>query len=253
MPIKKHDFVELEFTGRLKDGPVFDTTDEKIAKENNAYNSQMEYKPAIIAVGENQVPPGLDEFLEGKELNKEYKVELKPEKAFGKKNAQKIKLVPLSAFKKQDIVPQPRLQVNIDNELGTILRVSGGRVLVDFNHPFSGQEITYTVKPLRIITDIKEKIQAFLKMGFNIPNTQVEVKENKAIITMPVDFPPPVLDAFKKKLIELTKVKEVEFKKEEIKKPSNESEKGLEKPKDSQSEEPQKPEKKETPKTTSQD
>lgn len=220
MPIKKHDFVELEFTGRLKDGPVFDTTSEKIARENNAFDAKMEYKPAIIAVGENQVPPGLDEFLEGKELNKEYTVELKPEQAFGKKDAKKIKLIPLSAFKKQDIMPQPRLQVNIDNELGTILRVSGGRVLVDFNHPFSGQEITYIVKPLKIITDTKEKIEAFLKMGFNIPNTKVEVKENKATITMPVDFPPPVLEAFKKKLVELTQVKEIEFKKAEIKKPA---------------------------------
>ena len=228
MTIKKHDFVELEYTGRLKEGPVFDTTSEKIAKENNIHNPQLEYKPGIICVGEEQVPKGLDEFLVGKELNKEYTVDLKPENAFGKKDAKKIKLVPLKAFKDQEIMPQPGLQVNIDNELGAVLRVSGGRVLVDFNHPFSGREVTYTFKPLRIVADSREKIDSYLKMGFNLPGIKVEVRENKAVITMPVEFPPPILESVKKKLVELTKVKDIEFKK-----PSNESEKGLEKPRDS--------------------
>ena len=31
--IKKHDFVEIEYTGRIKeDNAIFDTTEEKIAK-----------------------------------------------------------------------------------------------------------------------------------------------------------------------------------------------------------------------------
>lgn len=212
MPIKKHDFVEIEYTGQLKDGIVFDTTDEKTAKENNIHDPKAEYKPTIVCIGEQQIPEGLDEFLQGKETGQEYTVELLPEKAFGKKNAQKIRLIPLSAFKKQEIMPQPGLQVNIDNEMGTILRVSGGRVLVDFNHPLAGKKVTYQIKPLRIITDTKEKVEAFMKTSLNLPGIKTEIKDNKAIITMPLELPPPAQEPIRKKLIELTQVKEVEFK-----------------------------------------
>ena len=218
MTIKKHDFIELEYTGKFKDGQVFDTTDKKIAEQNKIYDSQMEYKPGIICVGEEQIPQGLDEFLEGKELNKEYTVEIPTVKAFGKKNAQLIKLVPLKQFIKQEIMPQPGLQINIDNQIATVLRVSGGRVLVDFNHPFSGKDVIYNIKILKKIEDTKEKIQSYLKMVFNLPDIGVEVKESKAEITLPIELPEPAQEPIKKKLIELTQVKEIEFKKSEAKK-----------------------------------
>lgn len=220
MPIKKRDFIEIDYTGRFKDNTVFDTTIKKIAEEGKIYDPKMEYKPGLICVGEQNLPPGLDKFLEGKELNKEYHVDLKPEEAFGRKNAQLIKLVPLRAFAKEEIMPQPGLQVNIDNELGTILRVSGGRVLVDFNHPFASKEVIYQIKVLRIVTDVKEKIDAYLKLAFNLPGIKTEVKENKAAITMPIELPEPVQEPIKKKITELTGVKEIAFVKniEEIEK-----------------------------------
>ena len=35
MALKKHDFIELDYTGRIKEtNEVFDTTDEDIAKKN---------------------------------------------------------------------------------------------------------------------------------------------------------------------------------------------------------------------------
>ena len=91
-------------------------------------------------------------------------------------------------------------------------------------------------------------------MSFNLPDIKVEVKENKAEITLPIELPPPAQEPIKKKIMELTKVKEIEFKKPETKKPepkkpSNESEKVLEKPKDSQREAPKQPENK--PESTS--
>lgn len=218
MTVKKHDFIELEYTGKFKDGTVFDTTDKKIAEQNNIFDPKMKYKPGTICVGEQQIPEGLDEFLEGKELNKEYTVEIPTTKAFGKKSAQLIKLVPLKQFIKQEIMPQPGLQVNIDDQIATILRVSGGRVLVDFNHPFSGKDVIYNLKIIKKIEDTKEKVQAFMKMSFNLPGTEVNVKENKAEITLPIELPPPAQEPIKKKIIELTQVKEVEFKKAEVKK-----------------------------------
>ena len=66
--VKKHDFVEIEYTGRIReDNTIFDTTEEKVAKENNAYDEHSEYGSVVICVGENHLPKALEEQLIGKE------------------------------------------------------------------------------------------------------------------------------------------------------------------------------------------
>ena len=144
--VSKKDFIEIEYTGKLKDeNVVFDTTDETVAKENGL-ESHSGYGSVIICVGEEQLLKGLDKNLEGKETGKEYDIELKPEDAFGNKNAKLIQLVPTSKFKQQNVQPMPGMQLNIDGVVGTIKTVSGGRTLVDFNHPLSGKVLTYKIK-----------------------------------------------------------------------------------------------------------
>ena len=69
--IKKGDFIELDYTGRLKDDKiVFDTTVEETAKASNVYNDKFKYKPTIICVGEAHLIKGLDDFLIGKNPGK---------------------------------------------------------------------------------------------------------------------------------------------------------------------------------------
>ena len=135
MVINKHDFLELEYSGKIKDtDDVFDTTVEKVAKDNNIFNSNIKYGPVIICVGEHQVITGLDEELIGKDLGK-YTINIPMEKAFGKKDGKLLKLIPLRKFKKEKIQPMPGLQVQVDESTGIVKTVSGGRVIVDFNHP----------------------------------------------------------------------------------------------------------------------
>ena len=175
--IKEKDFVELEYTAKIKDGnTVFDTTDEKLAKENkiyckkqeNKYDSKMPYGPVKICIGTGSILKGLEDSLVGKEPGKSYTIELSAENAFGKKNAKMLKIVNTNVFRKSNIDPMPGLQVNIDGIPGTIKSVTGGRTIVDFNHPLSGKEIVYDVKINRIITDEKEKINAFVSFQFNL-------------------------------------------------------------------------------------
>ena len=59
--IQKNDFIEIEYTGKTKDeGIIFDTTDEKLAKEQGFLQENAAYGPVIICVGQNQVISGLD-------------------------------------------------------------------------------------------------------------------------------------------------------------------------------------------------
>lgn len=176
MQVKKNDFIEIEFTGRAN-GEIFDTN---IKKEAEKINLKIEEKPIIICIGQGMLVKGFDKALEGKELDKEYKIKLSPEEAFGLRNKEMIKIIPLKIFKEKDINPYPGLVLNLDGILARILTVSGGRVIVDFNNPLAGKEIEYTFKIKREITDDKEKINALQDFFFK-KRFEFEIKDKKVI------------------------------------------------------------------------
>ena len=215
--IAKKDFIEIEYEARLKeDNTVFDTTDEKIAKENGLGSEKSEYGPIIICVGEGQVLAGLDAALEGKDVG-EHTVELAPEDAFGKKDAKLVQLIPTSKFRKDNIQPMPGMQINIDGMLAIIKTVSGGRTLVDFNHPISGRDVIYKIKVNKIITDDIEKIKSYLKVSLGIKIPKVEKKDSKIIVKVKQDIPKEMKKQLGDKIKELIG-KDVDFEKEEEKK-----------------------------------
>lgn len=156
--IQKNDFIEIEFTGTCNN-QIFDTTNPEEAKQIGIQDPDS-IKPLIISVGAQMLLQGLDEQLENKELNKEYKITLQPEKAFGKRNPQLIKTYSLGDFKKNNINPYPGMTLQLDDTIAKVISVSGGRVMVDFNNPLAGKEITYTFKINRKITESEEKINS---------------------------------------------------------------------------------------------
>ena len=214
--MKKGDFIELEYTGKVKDMDlVFDTTSEKEAKENNIHDAKASYGPVVICIGQNHVIKGLDEQLEGKEPGKKYHIELSPEQGFGKKNAKLIQLVATSKFIKQKINPMPGLQVNIDGMMGMIRTVSGGRTLVDFNHPLAGKELAYDFKINKIVKDDEKKLNALLKLQLNLKDAKVVIKEGNATIDLNIkqELPKPIeekLTGYVKEII--PSIKKIEFK-----------------------------------------
>lgn len=209
--IKKRDFIEIEYTGKVKeDNFVFDTTDEKTAKENNIYSDKMEYGPVVICVGEGNVLQGLDKKIEGKEPGS-YELELTPEESFGKKSAKFVQLIPTSRFRKQNIQPQPGLQINVDGMMGVVKTVTGGRTIVDFNHPLSGKELIYNIKINRIVKDNKEKINAVLKLGIGLKDAEVTMNEGEANIKLKQKLPKEVQEQLTKKIKELTGIKKIQF------------------------------------------
>lgn len=210
-PIKKHNFVEIEYTGKLKEeDAVFDTTNEKVAKEHNLHGH--DYGPVIICVGEEQLLKGLDKALEGKEIGKEYDIKIKPEDAFGNKNAKLIQLIPTNKFKQQNIQPMPGMQMNIDGMLGIIKTVSGGRTLVDFNHPLSGKELLYKIKINRAVIDDKEKLVGYLKLSLGTKEVEAEISDGIAKVILKKEIPKEAQEALSKKITELIPgIKKIEF------------------------------------------
>ncbi len=155
--IKKNDFIKLNYTGRLDSGEVFDTTDEAIAKKEHLHLHDL--KPVVVCVGNNFLVKGLDEDFTGKSLGK---YTIKIDEAFGKKRADLLTLIPIRAFKKENIKPLPGLEVNIDGNRGLVKTVSGGRIIVDFNHPLAGRNVSYDYEIIELVTSKKEQVDALL-------------------------------------------------------------------------------------------
>ena len=211
--VQKGDFVELDYTGSLPDGTIFDTTLAAVAKEQKIFSEKTTFAPAVVCIGEKQILSGVDQHLTDKEIGKSFIIKLPPEEAFGKRDVKKIKMLPTSTFKEHNVQPHPGLQIDVDGELGTIMRMAGGRIMVNFNHPLAGKDVQYEVTINRKVTDQEEQIKAFLHTTLRLPQDKIAVsmKENAAEVKIPFALPPQFTDALAKKLSEITKGKEVKI------------------------------------------
>ncbi len=177
MELKRKDFIEIEFTGKIKDGEIFDSN---IKKDLEKINSNAKPKPIVFCLGEAMFLKGIDDFLIGKDIG-EYKIELQPEKAFGNRDSKLVQMMPMKIFNEQKVSPVPGAMFNFDGRIAKILTVSGGRVMVDFNNPLAGKIVIYDIKVLRKVDDLKEKIKALIEF-FTKKDFKFEIKDKKLII-----------------------------------------------------------------------
>ncbi len=218
--IRKNDFIEVEFTGK-SNNEIFDTTSKKEAEQ---IGLGAEVKPLIICVGSEMLVKGFDEDLEGKEINKLYKLHLNPKQAFGIRNPSLIRVIPLRVFLEKKMNPVVGMTIQLDNNIAKIISVSGGRVTVDFNNLLAGKEIDYEYKIKRKILDNLEKVNAlqeyFFKKKFEF-DIKTDEKTKKTRVIFKDEKIKPLLEMISGKFKEMTGFdfevfdKEIESKKTE--------------------------------------
>jgi len=183
MAIQKNDFVELEFVARVKDTKeLFDTTIKEEAEKANL--DLKELSPLVLCVGKSMAIKGLDNSLEGKEIGKRYIIDIKAEEAFGKRDPNAVKMIPLKAFIQQKIYPEKGMQLSLDGMVVKVLSNSGGRVLVDFNNPLAGKDVSYEYTIKRKLEDIKEKVNALQEFFFR-KKFEFDLEEKKVVFKVP--------------------------------------------------------------------
>ena len=84
-------------------------------------------------------------------------MELTPEKGFGNRDPQKMRLVPLRRFRDKEY-PTPGQQVEFDGRPAVVRAVGAGRVQVDYNHPLAGRTLVYDVSIDKVLENENEKI-----------------------------------------------------------------------------------------------
>jgi|GEM_PF-363854 len=187
---KKRKMVSINFTGKeLLGGSVFDTNIEEMAKKSGVFDERRAYKPLDIILGEKELLERVENELAGMSEGEKRIVKMLAKDAFGERDAELVRVVPLQNFLEQKINPFPGLVVRISNAVGKIQSVSSGRVRVDFNHPLAGREIEYhveVVKEFKDKTEIAEKI--FEKYYSRVPNSKKEIVGDKMIVTVSGDF-----------------------------------------------------------------
>jgi FKBP-type peptidyl-prolyl cis-trans isomerase SlyD len=179
--MKSGDFVYIDYTARVG-GEVFDTTKEDVAKKEGIFNERIKYGPLPIIIDAGFTIPGLNDAIKEMDVGEKKKVSIPPEKAFGKRNEELVKLIPEARFREQDVDVIPGSYVMVNNLRGKIISVDGGRVKVDFNHPLAGKTLEYEVEIVKKIEEKEEKVKAIVNYFTGLEDVNIKVSEKEVEI-----------------------------------------------------------------------
>src|SRR3990170_6981572 len=163
MPLEKGDFVLVDYVGKVKEtGEVFVTTLEEVAKKEKMYKEGEIYEPKLLVVGEGWVLKALDEAFISFDIGKPASLEIPPDKAFGPRDPEKVKLVPLRRLTNRGITPQLGMRLEVDGKTATVRTIGAGRVQLDYNPPLAGKTLVYEVTVHKKLETKAEKMEALI-------------------------------------------------------------------------------------------
>jgi FKBP-type peptidyl-prolyl cis-trans isomerase 2 len=137
MPIKNGDKVEIDYTGTLDDGTVFDS-------------SEKHGKPLEFSIGAHQVIKGFEDAVVGMEKGQEKDIKLQPADAYGDPNPDLIKKVPKNQLPK-DKTPEVGMTLVLGLPNGAqmpakITEIADDTVTIDLNPPMAGKVLNFKIK-----------------------------------------------------------------------------------------------------------
>lgn len=163
MSLQKTDFIIVDYVAKVKEtGEVFDTTIEETAKKEHLYKEGDIFESRLVVIGEGWVLKALDESLPTITVGKPSSVEISPDKAFGQRDPEKIRRVPLRQLLAKDINPSVGMRIEYGGKNATVRSIGAGRVLLDFNPPLAGKTLVYEVTIKKKLETIEEKIAALI-------------------------------------------------------------------------------------------
>lgn len=144
MKIRNACVVELAYVISRPDGEVLETSDD---------SGPLEY-----VHGEGELPPALEDALEGRERGDEVEVDLAPGEAFGDYDADGIVMVPRSELPPDvELVSGEWITVTVDDGDGEreelemrIVEASAESVVLDANHPLASEAVRFQVRVLSV-------------------------------------------------------------------------------------------------------
>jgi FKBP-type peptidyl-prolyl cis-trans isomerase SlyD len=119
-------------------------------------------EPFSYLHGIGNVIPGLEVSLEGKSAGEAVRVTIPPEDAYGEWDEGKILEIPKDQFSGVDEI-KAGMQFSVHSSAGeqivTVSKVEGDKVMVDANHPLAGKTLNFDVKVVEVRNATEDEIQ----------------------------------------------------------------------------------------------
>ncbi len=196
--MKKGDVVYIEADSWAKEtDELIWTTSKETAEKHDMVEDGFEYCPKALIVGAGRLIKGLEESLLKAGMNKDYEFDIKPEDAYGKREAKLVEVVSmdqirrLPEYREKDKdgnrkYPEVGDEFPFKGKIARITWMSRSRVRIDFNHPLAGKTIHYKYKIVKKPSKADEKIKAILNADFKkAEDFTIKMKEKSAEITLP--------------------------------------------------------------------
>ncbi len=192
MSLQKGDFILINYTAKVKEtNEVFDTTIEEVAKTEHLFKEGETYEPKLIVIGEGWMLKAVDESLTTMKPDKAQSIEVPPDKAFGPRDPEKIKRVPLKQLLAKDVHnPTIGMRIDYNGKMATIRSIGAGRVLLDFNPPLAGRTLIYEVTVDKKLVANEEKVAALIHRRIPIVESEkfnFTIQKKTLTIDMPED------------------------------------------------------------------
>ena len=188
MVLQKGDFILIEYTAKVKEtNEVFDTTSEEVSQKEHLHKEGEIYEPKLIVIGEGWMLKTLDESFPTMAINKTATVEITPDKAFGARDPEKVKRVPLKQLLAKNINPAIGMRIEYGGKNAIIRSIGAGRVLLDFNPPLAGKTLVYEVTVQKKLKTKEGKVGALIHRRLPIAEAKFPItfKEKDLSIEMP--------------------------------------------------------------------
>ena len=137
--IKNGDSVSVNYTGRLEDGTIFDTS------------VQEGRTPLTAKLGEGKLIPGFENGLIGMSVGEKKTIEIEPADAYGEVNEMMIQEVALTQVP-ENVKVGDMLQGQ--NQHGpvqvTVKEVKESTAVLDMNHPLAGKKLIFDLEVVSV-------------------------------------------------------------------------------------------------------
>lgn len=126
----------------------------ELSADGAVVESDFDGDPAAITQGAGDIPPGADAALLGMAAGEEKRLELPPEKAFGRRDPARVETMPLARLGGLARGLKPGLKVMgfRDGKPATarVLSIEGGKAALDFNPPLAGKTVVYRLRVVSV-------------------------------------------------------------------------------------------------------
>jgi peptidylprolyl isomerase len=148
---KHGDRVRVNYTGRLTDGSIVDSSEDCCEDDSCAH----EAGPLEFTIGEEEVIPGLEQALVGMRPGEKKTIDIPCDMAYGPRDEELVMIVPRSDLPEELSAEVGDVLEVTDDEEGdfavTVTAVAGDSVTLDANHPLAGEDLVFELELVEIL------------------------------------------------------------------------------------------------------